>query len=200
MDDLQLQFVPSAVVLVEGVSDQAALEALARRRGRDLAAEAVAVLPMGGSKNITRFLERFGPAGLDRRLAGLCDEAEEGDYRRALERAGLGPVSTRDDLERSGFFVCVPDLEGELIRALGADSVEAVIETLGQTGMFRTFLKQPEWRHRARGDQLHRFLGVGSGRKIEAAPLLVDALDLDRVPRPLDAVLAHVSSAGTGGI
>jgi hypothetical protein len=34
---------------------------------------------------------------------------------------------------------------------------------------------------------------VGSGRKIQSAPALVDALDLDRVPRPLDAVLAYVS-------
>jgi hypothetical protein len=29
-------------------------------------------------------------------------------------------------------------------------------------------------------------------RKIRYATLLVDALDLDRVPRPLDGVLAHV--------
>jgi hypothetical protein len=29
-------------------------------------------------------------------------------------------------------------------------------------------------------------------RKIHYAPLLVNALDLGRVPRPLDAVLAHV--------
>jgi len=29
-------------------------------------------------------------------------------------------------------------------------------------------------------------------RKIRYAPLLVDALDLDRVPRPLDGVLARV--------
>jgi hypothetical protein len=29
-------------------------------------------------------------------------------------------------------------------------------------------------------------------RKIRYAPLLVNALDLDRVPRPLDGVLSHV--------
>jgi hypothetical protein len=190
--DAELPFAPSAVVLVEGASDRGALEALARRRGRDLASERVAVVSMGGSKNISKSLDRFGPSGLDVRVAGLCDEAEEGDYRRAVERAGLGVAPTRDDLELLGFFVCVPDLEGELIRSLGADAVEGVIESLGQTGRFRTFLKQPEWRERTREDQLHRFLGVGAGRKIEAAPLLVDALDLDRVPRPLDAALAHV--------
>lgn len=63
------------VVLVEGTSDQLALEALAERRGRDRAAEGVAVVPMGGATNIRRFLDRFGPHGLDVRLAGLCDPA-----------------------------------------------------------------------------------------------------------------------------
>jgi len=56
-----------SVVLVEGVSDQWALEALAHRRGRDLDAEGVNVVPMGGSKNIGRFLERFGPRGANGR-------------------------------------------------------------------------------------------------------------------------------------
>ena len=41
-------------------------------------------------------------------------------------------------------------------------------------------------------DQLRRFLGSGSGRKIRSAPLLVEALDLTRVPRALDRVLAMV--------
>ena len=180
------------VVLVEGVSDRLAVEALARRRGRDLDAEGVAVVAMGGSKNITKFLERFGPNGLDVRLAGLCDQAEEGDFRRALELAGLGAYLTRADMERLGFFVCVKDLEDELIRALGADAVERIMEARGERGMLRTFRKQPEWRDRPREDQLRRFLGTGSGRKIRSAALLVDALDLTRVPRPLDAVLAHV--------
>jgi hypothetical protein len=40
--------------------------------------------------------------------------------------------------------------------------------------------------------QLWRFIGTRSGRKINYARLLVDALDLTRVPRPLDLVLAHV--------
>jgi hypothetical protein len=35
-------------------------------------------------------------------------------------------------------------------------------------------------------------MGSGSGRKIRYARLLVDALDLSHVPRPLDRALAHV--------
>jgi hypothetical protein len=53
-----------AVVLVEGMSDQFAVEALAARRGRDLNAQGVFTVPMGGATNIGRFLRMFGPRGL----------------------------------------------------------------------------------------------------------------------------------------
>src|ERR1700736_2263816 len=43
-----------AVVLVEGISDQLALQALAERRGRNLDAERISVVSIGGSKNIGR--------------------------------------------------------------------------------------------------------------------------------------------------
>jgi hypothetical protein len=181
-----------AAVLVEGESDRLAVEALARRRGRDLGAESVAVVPMGGSKNINRFLDRYGPVGLDLRLAGLCDAREEGDFRRALERAELGRDISRAGMERLGFYVCEEDLEDELVRALGAAAAEQVVDELGDLDGFRTFQKQPQWRGRPAEEQLRRFLGTGSGRKVLAAPLLVDALDLDRVPRPLDGVVACV--------
>jgi hypothetical protein len=186
------EIAPRSVVLVEGTSDQYALEALARRLGRDLDAEAVSIVSMGGSKNIGRFLARHGPQGGDVRLAGLCDEAEEGDFRSALERTGLGSNLTRTDLERLGFYVCIADLEDELIRSLGVAAVERVIDDQGELGPFRTFQKQPEWRGRRPEEQLRRFMGAGSGRKIRTAALLVDALDLSRVPRPLERVLAHV--------
>jgi hypothetical protein len=183
---------PRAVVLVEGISDRIAVEALAERRGRDLAAEGVAVLPIGGAQAIGRFLDRFGPSGLDVRLAGLCDAAEEGEFRRGLERAGLGSNLTRADMERLGFYVCVADLEDELIRALGAAAVEEVVRAHGDLGPFRTLQKQPAWQGRATEEQLRRFMGSGGRRKTRYARFLVEALDLTRVPRPLDLVLAHV--------
>ena len=181
-----------AAILVEGDSDRLAVEALARRRGRDLEGDGVVVVPMGGSKNINRFLDRYGPVGLDLGLAGLCDAGEEGDFRRALERADLGRDLTRAGMERLGFFVCKDDLEDELIRALGPEAVEDVLADLGALDPFRTFQKQPQWHDRPVEEQLRRFIGTASGRKALAAPLLVDALALDRVPRPLDGVLAHV--------
>ena len=183
---------PRTVVLVEGSSDQVALEALAERRGRELAAEGIAVVPMGGARNIRRFLELFGPRGLDRRLAGLCDAGEEGDFRRGLERAGLGANLGRADMEALGFYVCVADLEDELIRCLGAGCVEQVVEAQGELGSFRTFQQQPAWQGRGSQAQLRRFMSTHSGRKVRYARLLVDALELTSVPRPLDRLLAHL--------
>jgi len=195
MDVLAVSTIPpsaASVVFVEGMSDRRALETLAERRGRDLQTEGVAVVSMGGSKNIRRFMETYGPRGRDLRLAGLVDAGEEGDFQRALERAGLGADLSRLDMEALGFYVCVADLEDELIRALGAASIERILEERGDLGSFRTFQRQPAQRGRSPEAHLRRFMGTHSGRKIEYAALLVDALDLDRVPRPLDRVLAHV--------
>ena len=144
------------------------------------------MVSIGGAQAIGRALDRYGPRGLDVRLAGLCDAAEAGEFRRALERAGLG-----SDLEQLGFYVCHADLEDELIRALGTEAVEQVLESQGDLGSFRTLQKQPAWRGRPPDDQLRRFMGSGARRKIRYARLLVEALDLADVPRPLDLVLAY---------
>ena len=169
------------VVLVEGVSDAVAVEALAGRLGRDLAAEGVVVVPMGGATSIARFLDRFGPIGADLRLTGLCDAREEPVVRRALARAGVEPT---------GFEVCRADLEDELIRALGVATVERVIEADGGGRALRTFRRQASHQDRSPEQQLRRFLGTRSGGKARAARLLVEALDLDNVPPPLQRLLA----------
>ena len=181
-----------AVILVEGVSDQSAIEALAARQGRNLGREGVFVVPMGGATNITSFLDLFGPRGLRARLAGLCDEGEEHVFRHGLARAGLHPGPARRDLERLGFYVCVADLEDEMIRSLGAAAVEQLISAQGELASFRTFCRQPAQRDRTREQQLRRFMGTRAGRKIHYGQVLAGALDLTRVPRPLDRVLAYV--------
>ena len=181
-----------SVVLVEGRSDQMAVETLARRRGVDLAGADVAVVSIGGASGIGRALDHFGPAGLALRLAGLCDVGEEPLFRYHLQRAGFGDELDRAAMERAGFFVCDADLEDELIRALGARRVERVIDEQGELGSFRTMQRQPTQRGRSVEAQLRRFMGTQGGRKVRYATLLVEALDLEHVPEPLGAVLAHV--------
>src|SRR5258708_7182580 len=187
-----------AVVLVEGVSDQLAVEALAVRRGRRLDAEGISVVPIGGSKNIKTFLDKLGPQGLNVRLAGLYDAAEEGDFRRGLDRAGLGSNLSRTEMERIGFYACVADLEDELIRALGAAAVEKVIEANGELDALRSFQRQPQWRGRSRQAPLRRVVGTNRGRKIGAGGVLVDAPGPAPVPRALDTLPPRGVARGGG--
>lgn len=197
-----------AIVFVEGISDQIAVETLAGRRGRDLAAEGTVVLPVGGAHGLARYLWRFGPERTGARLAGLCDAGEAHIVQRGLAAAGLvapatrsagsvgqqtlGTSGSRADLERLGFFVCVEDLEDELIRAAGPAQVTEVLDAHGDLGAFRTIQRQPAWRGKDETAQLRRFLGAGSRRKLRYARLLTEAIDLDRIPRPLTALLTAI--------
>jgi hypothetical protein len=177
------------VILVEGVSDQRAIEALARRQERDLEAEGVVTIPIAGATNIGRFLDLLGPRGYDVRLAGLCDEAEVAAFRAAFAAAGMGSDHDRAGMETRGFFVCSADLEEELIRALGAEAMVRLIDSQGQLRRFVSFQNQPAQRHKAIEAQLWRWLG---NHKIRYAPLMVEALAIEQVPRPLERVLASI--------
>ena len=73
---------PRSVVLVEGTSDQVAVETLAERREVSLVSERVEIVPIGGAHAIGRFLAHFGPLGVP--LAGLYDAAEASEFARAL--------------------------------------------------------------------------------------------------------------------
>jgi Overcoming lysogenization defect protein-like, TOPRIM domain len=189
----QTTFAPeaSAIVLVEGQSDKVALETLAVRRGRNLEAEGVSVVAIGGAQAVGNVLRRLRNEQPGVRLAGLCDAREEREFQRALESAGLGSCLERETMEELGFYVCEPDLEGELIRSLGAARVETVLEQGGSLTSFRTFQKQPQWQGQPAEAQLRRFFGSSAG-KIKYASLLVEALGPGEVPRPLDRVLARV--------
>lgn len=161
------------VIAVEGISDRVALETLARRRGRNLDGEGISIVPIGGAHAIRRFVAELGP---DVHVRGLCDEREAFLFRRVL-----------DDVH-----VCTPDLEGELIRALGVERVLSLVDV----GAFRKMQQQPAQRGRPVEQQLHRWLRSSSTRFHRYLPVLVEALDLDRVPQPLEDVLGNASRPG----
>jgi predicted ATP-dependent endonuclease of OLD family len=167
------------VVFVEGTSDRGAVETLARRRGRDLEAEGVAIVAMGGYGNLPRLLRQY--RGL--RVAGLYDAGEEKHFLRALR------CDDRQELEAVGFYACTRDLEDELTRAVGPEGMERVLEEQDELRAFRTYQRQLAHRARSLEEQLHGFMW---NRKQRYAVVLVEALDLDRVPAPLDRVLASV--------
>jgi hypothetical protein len=160
-----------AVVLVEGVTDRIALDAVAQRLGLDL--DDVEIVPIGGAQAIRRASTLYQ----DERVVGLCDAGEERWFRRVLGDAT---------------FVCVKDLEDEMIRALGPERVQAVVAAQDELDTFRNFQNQLFWRGRPVEMQLRRWLQNG-GRQHRYPPLLVEAMEPDEIPPPLAGVLAAVA-------
>lgn len=141
------------------------------------------MVSMGGAMSVGRYAGLLGPPGLGLRLTGLCDEREQRYYERGLKRAGA---------PNPGFFVCVADLEDELIRVLGTARVEEIIQSEGDLRAWQTFLRQPAQHGRPRQQQVRRFLGTKKGRKIRYGRLLVETLDPGHAPAPLDDLLASL--------
>lgn len=161
------------VVLVEGISDLMALEAVAERQGRALDDEGVVVLPVGGAHGFERELEWLVGSGVEARV--LVDESEQD---------ALGSLGLSLDVH-----VCIRDLEDELIRAVTPARVESVLEREGDLGSFRTLQRQPAWREGDLTSQLRRFFGAGARRKLRYARLLALELEAGQVPAPLAGVL-----------
>ena len=182
-------------VLVEGWSDQAAIETLAQRVGLDLGAMAIVVLPIGGATNAHPFAVRFGIQGLRLRLAGLYDLPEERHFLRAVSASMVTPAPSQADAEGLGFYACNEDLEDELIRALGPEAVEQVIAAEGEIAAFRRFQVQPAQHGRSVDVHLRRFMGTRAGRKIRYGALLAAALDLSKIPSPLSQLLLRLASS-----
>lgn len=159
------------VILVEGITDRIALEAAAVKLGRDLAGDGVEIVPIGGAQAVRRaFAEHEGE-----HVVGLCDAPEERWFRRVLGAAT---------------YVCVENLEDELIRALGAERVEGVLATEGDLETFRNFQNQPHWRGRPVERQLRSWFHAADNRAKRYPPLLIDALQPTEIPPPLAGVLA----------
>jgi Overcoming lysogenization defect protein-like, TOPRIM domain len=182
----------TTVVLVEGLSDQIAVEVLADRQRRVLRAEGTFVVPTGGVTNFARLLRVFGPSGRDVRLLGLYDSPVEDRIRRSLDRAGLGRGDGLASPASVGFYGCVTDLEQEMIRAIGPRRAEGIVAAEGELSSFRRLQAMPFHRQRPLDEQLHRFIGSRSGRKYRYARALTAALDLTDLPAPLAGLFADL--------
>jgi len=159
----------AAVILVEGITDRIALEAVAERLGLEL--DRIEIVPIGGAQAVSRVAAEYDGV----RLVGLCDVGEERYFRRALGNS---------------IFVCAADLEDELLRALGPERVEVVLAAQGDLETFRNFQNQPHWRGRPVEAQLRRWLQASDNRGKRYPPLLIEALAPDEIPPPLAGVLA----------
>jgi hypothetical protein len=158
------------VIIVEGESDRVAVEILGARLGATMPE----VLAVGGSKGARG--ARASHVG--ERLLGLVDRAERHDFERFLETV----------------FVCDPDLEGELVRALGVGAVVSLIDEQRELESFRRLQQQPAQRGRSVEQQLSRFFGGRSGNKLRYARIMAEAVPLHRVPAPIAALLAEAQS------
>ena len=175
------------VVLVEGISDLMALDAVAERQGRDLAAEGIVVVPVGGAHAFEQHLGHLGNHRVGVRC--LVDEAEEAIVRGAIATIASTGDATGSAQEGVGICVCVEDLEDELIQAVTPSGFEAILEREGDLGSFRSLQRQPAWRDGDLVAQLRRFLGAGSRRKLRYARILALELEPEDVPRPLACAL-----------
>jgi ABC-type cobalamin/Fe3+-siderophores transport system ATPase subunit len=178
-------------IFVEGTSDRLVLLALARKQGRNFDAEAVSIVVLHGSGQLKTHLKILGPAGLDVNLGGLCDAHDEEAWRNALEDAHIGSDLDRQGAEEIGFFVCDPDLEGELIAAVGEGVVEELIDAEGETAAWEAFRAQPDSQGQGKADLLRAFIHKRK-RVMRYSPLIVNRLDETDVPAPIRGVLEHV--------
>ncbi|GAA4352792.1 hypothetical protein GCM10023087_21400 [Microbacterium rhizosphaerae] len=160
-----------AVIIVEGESDRVTLEVLSARMGIALPT----IVAAGGASGVRRAVSDLSDAS----IVGLVDVDERAQFERVIERV----------------FVCDPDLEGELVRALGIDGVVSVIAAEGELESFRRLQNQPAQRGRPVEAQLARFFGGRSGNKYRYARLLAAAVPLERIPAPLEGIIRAAAVA-----
>jgi hypothetical protein len=156
------------LILVEGNSDRVAIETLAER----LALPRPDVAVLGGAHAVRSAAVLVAHAS----PIALCDEEE-------------ASLFTAAGIAAERLFVCRKDLEDELIRALGIARVEQVFSEQGELGLLRVLQQQPAQRDRTAEQHVHRFISAHSGAKARYARALVEALDLDAVPAPLEGAV-----------
>jgi len=177
--------VPRTVVLFEGRSDSLAFIALARRRS--LMIDALDLIDLDGITNLRKTLAALRAESDAPRVLGLYDAAE-GDYVAKI-LVDVGVIADGAAPSDAGFYGCERDLEDEVIAAAGPELVLDTLAARGELARFQVFQGQPAQRERTIDEQLHRFAGTAAGRKARFSADVIDALPLERMPRPLSDLL-----------
>ncbi len=170
----------TVVVLVEGISDQIAVDAMLARSERRLDHDVVAV-PIGGAQAVDNALARFTERD-DLTVLGLCDHAEANFFADAFAAHGFD----------GNYFVCNPDLEAELIAAFEPHELEVIIAAQGELKSLRIMQKQAAWRERPFDEQVHRWIRARALRSSRYASVLIEAASKERLPPPLRELIARI--------
>lgn len=116
----------SRIIVVEGPSDRIVCARVAQLQGQNLDRAGITLFELDGADLFPTANKIFGAPGFDLPLYGLVDSDAAGKWAKEL---GVD----RTALEASNIVVCVPDLEGAYVDALGADRT---LELLTATGLF----------------------------------------------------------------
>lgn len=134
-------FFANLVVLVEGVSDRAAIYASAQATGVDFEALGVAILPVGGKHNLDRPALIFAEFGIptyviwdcDSSITNEADRAHAATMNRVLQRmSGVAEVGLVDFTSFVGDrFACFDDkLETAMCNEIGSDAFQRHVEAV----------------------------------------------------------------------
>lgn len=131
-------FFANLVVLVEGVSDRAAIIAAAQAAGADFEALGIAVLPVGGKRNLDRPALIFSEFGIPIYVVWDCDSSKDGAERtdaatmnKALQRlCGVEETNLSDFVACvSARYACFDDkLETTMRAEIGADEFRSYLD------------------------------------------------------------------------
>jgi hypothetical protein len=139
--------------------------------------------------SISHFLAVLGPCGIDARLGGLVTPG------RKAAPAGAGAGRARDQRIRrrhggTGLYVCITDLEDELIRAAGTGAVEQIIQAQGELRPSGSSSSSPRSGSAARQSSCTGSWAPGQAARVSTLGCW-QPRSIRPIPRPLNRTLAH---------
>ena len=172
-------FFAGCVILVEGPGDRLALGILADTMDADLDARGVSIVELAGADLFRAMRRALGEDGLGLRVLGLCDADREAKWARVV--AGESWDGQRESLQSAGVYVLDPDIEAELLEAIGEPEVEGLLNREGYGADLARFRSQPDKQILAPSDALLAYLRH-SPNKTVLPPLMASTVRREDIP------------------